>query len=156
MLGRASTDPPRDHASAPRELALTPEACLQLGRRTCGWPELGRPRVGQGSGRLSLVESSGSIETVCNTPGAKVGDTLKLVFRALDDSEPPYTVKIISPAGKVVVERVLRELPTGRPQSAPPLTFTAPAEGDYRVEIWQLYGKSRGQATLRVAAVDAG
>lgn len=93
---------------------------------------------------------------MCTTPGAKVGDTLKLVFRALDDSEPPYTVKIISPAGKVVVERVLRELPTGRPQSAPPLTFTAPAEGDYKVEIWQLYGKSRGQATLRVAEADAG
>ncbi len=103
---------------------------------------------------MSLVESSGSIETVCNAPSAKVGDTLKLVFRALDDSEPPYTVKIISPEGKVVLERVLRELPTGRPQSAPPLSFTAPAEGDYKVEIWQLYGKSRGQATLRVAAAD--
>jgi len=105
---------------------------------------------------LSLVESTGTIETMCQATGIRVGDTIKLVFRALDDSEPPYTVKIISPEGKVVVERVLRELPTGKPQSAPPLSFTAPAEGDYTVEIWQLYGKSRGQATLRVAAAETG
>lgn len=155
MLGRAGQTG-RDGAFNRAELAPGPEACLQLRGRASDWPGTGQGPGGQGSGRLSLVESSGSIETVCNSPGAKVGDTLKLVFRALDDSEPPYTVKIISPAGKVVVERVLRELPTGRPQSAPPLTFTAPAEGDYKVEIWQLYGKSRGQATLRVAAVDAG
>ncbi|NUO50809.1 MAG: hypothetical protein HOV80_18305 [Polyangiaceae bacterium] len=93
---------------------------------------------------------------MCQATGIRVGDSIKLVFRALDDSEPPYTVKIISPEGKVVVERVLRELPTGKPQSAPPLSFTAPAEGDYTVEIWQLYGKSRGQATLRVAAAETG
>ena len=84
-------------------------------------------------------------------PALTVGDTVKLVFRALDDSEPPYTCKVTSPGGKVIVERVLRDLPTGKPQSAPPVSFVVAQSGDYRVDIWQLYGKSRGQATLHVA-----
>jgi hypothetical protein len=51
----------------------------------------------------------------------------------------------------VILERVLRELPTGKPQSAPPVSFTVSAQGDYKIEIWQLYGKSRGDAVLHVA-----
>ncbi|HTJ83433.1 MAG TPA: hypothetical protein VL400_17055 [Polyangiaceae bacterium] len=101
-----------------------------------------------------VIESSGNIETICDANALKVGDTVKLVFRALDEAEPPFSVKIVSPGGKVLLERVLRELPTGKPQSAPPITFTAGAGGEYKVEIWQLYGKTRGQATLRVAEVE--
>jgi len=103
-----------------------------------------------------VIESSGNIETICDATALKVGDTAKLVFRALDDAEPPFSVKIVSPGGKILLERVLRELPTGRPQSAPPITFTAGAGGEYRVEIWQLYGKARGQASIQVAEVDEG
>jgi len=45
---------------------------------------------------------------------------------------------------------VLRELPTGMPQSAPPITFTVSGAGDYKIEIKQLYGKQKGDAVLRV------
>ncbi|NUP06749.1 MAG: hypothetical protein HOW73_11905 [Polyangiaceae bacterium] len=100
-----------------------------------------------------VVESTGVIETVALATSAKVGDTVKLIFRALDDCEPPYTCRIISPGGKVLLERVLRDLPDGKPQSAPALQFTAGAAGEYRVEIWMLYGSARGQATLKVDEV---
>jgi hypothetical protein len=103
----------------------------------------------------AVIESSGNIESVCTAHALKVGAPVTLVFRALDEAEPPFTLKITSPAGKVVLERVLRELPTGKPQSAPAITFTPGAPGEYRVDIWQLYGKNRGQALLRVADADA-
>jgi hypothetical protein len=97
------------------------------------------------------IESSGDIETICKTDPVKAGEEIKLVFRAEEDAEPPFTLKIKSPAGKVIVERVIRDLPTGKPQSAPPVTFTPSAPGEYRVEIKQLQGKSHGDAVLRVA-----
>ena len=78
------------------------------------------------------------------------GETVRLVFRSDDDAAPPFTVKIKSPSGKVIVERVLRELPTGKPQSAPPISFAASASGDYKIEVTQLYGKQRGDAVLHV------
>ena len=96
------------------------------------------------------VESSGDIETVCKADPIRVGDSVGLVFRAYDEATPPFTVRIKSPSGQTIVERVLRELPTGKPQSAPPVEFTASAPGNYAIEIWQLYGKQRGKATLHV------
>ncbi len=96
------------------------------------------------------LESSGDIETITQTDPVQAGDTVKLVFRAEDDAEPPFTVKVKSPSGKVILERVLRELPTGKPQSAPPLTFSVSASGEYRIEIKMLQGKQRGDAVLRV------
>lgn len=96
------------------------------------------------------VENTGDIETLCKADPVRAGDTVSLVFRSDDDAAPPFTVRIKSPSGKVIVERVLRELPTGRPQSAPPIQFTASASGDYKIEIVQLYGKQRGDALLRV------
>lgn len=96
------------------------------------------------------LESTGDIETISQTDPVNAGDTVKLVFRAEDDAEPPFTVKIKSPTGKVILERVLRELPTGRPQSAPALQLTVSTSGDYKVEVTQLYGKQRGDAILRV------
>jgi hypothetical protein len=99
---------------------------------------------------VSAIDSSGNIETICRASTFKVGDQISLVFRVLDDSEPPYTVRIKAPDGEIIVERVLRDVPTGRPQSAPPVSFVAGVEGEYKVEIWQLYGKSRGQALMTV------
>jgi hypothetical protein len=96
------------------------------------------------------IDSSGDIETICKTDPAKAGEEIVLVFRAEDDAEPPFTLKIKSPSGKVIVERVIRDLPTGKPQSAPPVTFTASSGGEYKVEIKQLNGKQKGDAVLRV------
>lgn len=96
------------------------------------------------------IDSSGDIETVCKTEPAKAGEEIKLVFRSEEGADPPFTLKIKSPSGRVIVERVIRDLPTGLPQSAPPVTFTASAGGEYRVEIRQITGKLKGDAVLRV------
>lgn len=96
------------------------------------------------------VENSGDIETFCQQDPVRAGDTVSLVFRADDEANPPFTIRIKSPTGKVILERVLRELPTGQPQSAPAIQFTASAAGDYKIEIWQLYGKMRGDSVLHV------
>lgn len=98
----------------------------------------------------SILESHGTIEIICSASSLRVGDTGKLVFRALDDSEPPYTCRVIAPDGTVIIERIVRELPTGKPQSAAPILFTAAHPGEYKIEIVQLYGQSRGWATLQV------
>ncbi len=97
------------------------------------------------------VDSVGDIETVCKTDPARAGEEISLVFNA-DDVDPPFNLKVKSPTGKVIVERVIRDLPTGKPQSAPPVVFTASAPGEYRVEIKQLYGKQKGDAILRIVA----
>ncbi len=95
------------------------------------------------------VESVGDIETVCKTDPARAGEEIALVFNA-DDADPPFNLKVKSPTGKVIVERVIRDLPTGKPQSAPPVVFTASAPGEYKVEIKQLYGKQKGDAIVRI------
>jgi hypothetical protein len=98
----------------------------------------------------NVIESTGNIESICDASALVVGDTVRLVFRALDDSQPPYTIRVTGPGGKVLLERVLRELPTGKPQSAPAVTFTAGGAGQYKIEVWELYGTARGWATLNV------
>jgi len=96
------------------------------------------------------IESVGDIETICKTDPAKAGEEIRLVFHSEDEADPPFTVRIKSPEGKVIVERVIRELPTGKPQSAPPVSFTASSAGEYKVEIKQIKGKLKGDAVLRV------
>lgn len=96
------------------------------------------------------VESSGDIETVCKS-AQTVGERILLVFRAHEEATPPFNIKVKAPSGKVILERVLRELPTGKPQSAPAVEFTASTAGDYTLVISQLYGKQKGEATIRVA-----
>lgn len=96
------------------------------------------------------VDNTGDIETICQTDPVRSGETVKLVFRSDDDASPPFTVRIKSPQGKVIVERVLRELPTGKPQSPPPISFSVSIPGDYKIEIVQLYGKQRGDAIMHV------
>ena len=96
------------------------------------------------------IESVGDIETICKSDPARAGEELKLVFRAEDDADPPFTLKIKSPAGKVILERVIRDLPTGKPQSAAPVAFTPSSAGEYKIEIKQIQGKQHGEAVLRV------
>lgn len=96
------------------------------------------------------IDSTGDIETVSKTSPAKSGETVLLVFIAEDDTEPPFTLKIKSPSGQVIIDRVLRELPTGKPQSAPPISFTPSTAGEYKIVIKRLNGKQQGEAVLRV------
>jgi hypothetical protein len=97
------------------------------------------------------IDSVGDIETICKSDPARAGEEIKLVFRAEEDADPPFTLKIKAPSGKVIVDRVIRDLPTGRPQSAPPVAFTPLGIGEYKIEIKQLHGKQKGEATLRIA-----
>ena len=99
------------------------------------------------------IDISGNIETISGKTSFKVGDSVSLVFRTLEEEcEPPFTVRIKAPDGKIILERVLRDLPTGKPQSAPPVQFVLDLAGEYRVDIWQLYGKNRGLAKITAAA----
>ncbi len=99
------------------------------------------------------IESHGEIETMVHGDGMKVsaGDRVGLVFRAIDEPEPPVSVIILSPNGQKIVEKVLRELPTGKPQSAPPVEFIPSTRGDYQIEVKELRGKQRGVATLNIS-----
>ncbi len=100
---------------------------------------------------MATIESTGDIESICESAdGLKVGDTARLVFRAWDECAPPFTVKVRGPDGKTVLERVIRELPTGKPQSAPPIAFPVQLGGKYQISIKELYGKKEGLATLTV------
>ncbi|MEM1029484.1 MAG: hypothetical protein AAF928_18590 [Myxococcota bacterium] len=98
----------------------------------------------------ATLESKGDIESICQAGALTAGSSAELVFRSWDDVSPPFTLKIRDPSGKTVVDRVLRELPTGRPQSAPPITFTVSVAGPYRILIKELYGRASGEATLNV------
>lgn len=97
-----------------------------------------------------ITDNVGDIETICQTDPVKVGEQVSIVFRADDEATPPFNLKIRAPSGKIIIERVLRDLPTGKPQSAPPISFLVSAPGAYKIEIKQLYGKQRGDALLHV------
>jgi hypothetical protein len=94
------------------------------------------------------IHSQGEIESICLSTD---GGIAKLAFKAYDDASPPFMVKVRDPQGKMVVDRVIRELPTGKPQSPAPLTFSVAITGDYRIQIRELYGKAEGEATLTVS-----
>jgi hypothetical protein len=98
----------------------------------------------------STIESSGEIESICETDDLGPGKTARIVFRMWDDLGPPFTIKVRAPDGKLILDRVIRDLPTGRPQSPPPVTFAVAVAGIYRIEIRQLYGGAEGEATLTV------
>ena len=73
------------------------------------------------------------------------------MFRTWDDASPPFTVKVRDPVGRTILDRVIREMPTGEPQSAPPVMFTLTVAGTYEISIRELYGKMEGNATLIVS-----
>jgi hypothetical protein len=108
------------------------------------------------------IESSGDIEIFCHTGGStrrgsvpffdaiEVGDRLSLVFIPNDGSNPPYALKIFSPSGGILLDTLVRDLPTGGPQSPPPVEFVVSSKGTYRVEIREVRGRQRGEAKVRV------
>jgi hypothetical protein len=97
------------------------------------------------------IDSHGDIEVLLHSDSAVgIGERVLLVFRPIDEPEPPIGITIQSPQGQKIVDRVLRELPTGRPQSAPPVEFIPSIRGTYAIEVKELRGKQRGSATLKV------
>ena len=101
------------------------------------------------------IDSSGEIETQLHDsigPHGKidVGDRVLLVFSARDEPDYPVAVVIQSPSGQKILDRVLRELPTGGPQSATPIEFVPAARGSYSIEIREVRGTQRGTAVLKV------
>lgn len=97
------------------------------------------------------LKSRGDIESIVDTDGLSAGKTARLVFRSWDEATPPFIVKVRDPTGKTILDRVIRELPTGQPQSAPPVTFSITVAGQYEILIKELYGKKEGEATLIVS-----
>ncbi len=98
------------------------------------------------------IEFSGGIECICQESAALgAGGTAKIVFKTWDDVNPPCTIKVRSPDGKTIVDRVLRELPTNAPQGGPPVTFVVAAAGVYQLQIKELYGPVEGTARLTVS-----
>jgi hypothetical protein len=97
-----------------------------------------------------LIDSWGEIEIKCVADRISVSDPVPLVFDAHHDATPPFVIKVKSPTGALILSRTTRELPTGEPQSAPPVEFIPSVAGDYRIEIEQVHGRRRGEATLHV------
>lgn len=108
------------------------------------------------------IESKGPIEAFCQVVDAPMtrhslhsfdvisaGDRVAIFFVA-DDGTPPYSLKVRAPSGTVVIDRMLRELPTGRPQSEPPIEFVVSSAGTYTVDVKEMKGNQWGKATIRV------
>lgn len=96
------------------------------------------------------IESSGAIDIMCETNGLVATKIARLTFHAWDDANPPYKLKVQSPSGNLIVDRVIRNLPTGEPQAPEPVSFTV-INGVYKIVISELRGKARGEATLHVS-----
>jgi hypothetical protein len=95
------------------------------------------------------IESSGAIDIMCETDGLVATKIARLTFRAWADASPPFQLKIQSPSGAVIVDRVIRDLPTGEPQAPEPIAFSV-MSGEYKITVAELRGTARGEATLRV------
>ncbi|RLB66012.1 MAG: hypothetical protein DRI90_00505 [Deltaproteobacteria bacterium] len=97
----------------------------------------------------ATLETQGEIEVICETTNLAPNRNAKLVFRTWGDAQPPYQIRVRAPSGKVIVERVIRQLPTVDPQSAPPVSFSV-QKGEYEISVTQLRGGAEGLATLTI------
>jgi hypothetical protein len=97
----------------------------------------------------ATIETHGDIEIICPVSGLGPNKTASVVFRGVEDATPPFQIRVRSPSGQIILERVLRELPTGAPQSPPPITFTVQA-GEYEITVAPLKGYQKGRALLNI------
>lgn len=107
------------------------------------------------------IESSGDIEIYCHPTNATSrgsvphferitpGTRLALLFIP-GEMSPPYSLKIFSPSGQNILDTLVRDAPTGTPQSPPPIEFVVSASGAYRIEVRSIIGRQRGEAIIRV------
>ncbi len=98
----------------------------------------------------ATLETQGDIEIICETTDLAPNKNAKLVFRTWGAAQPPYQIVVRAPSGKVIVKRVIRQLPTGDPQSAPPVSFSV-QKGEYEISVSQLKGGVEGHATLVIS-----
>lgn len=97
----------------------------------------------------ATIESSGAIDIMCDTNGLVASKVARVTFHAWDDAKPPFQLKIYSPTGNLIVDRVIRDLPTGEPQAPEPVSFSV-VSGEYKILIKALRGKASGEASLRI------
>jgi hypothetical protein len=98
----------------------------------------------------ATIEIHGDIEIICQALGELAPNKMaRLVFRTYADAVPPWQVRVKSPSGNMILERVMRELPSGDPQSPPPVIFSV-QRGTYEVTVKQLKGQAEGTATIAV------
>ncbi len=107
------------------------------------------------------IESSGDIEIYCHPTTASSrgsvphfekitsGTRLALLFIP-GDLQPPYALKIYAPSGSNILDTLVRDAPTGAPQSPPPIEFVVSTNGVYRIEIRSTNGRQRGEARISV------
>mgnify|MGYP001620112165 CR=1 FL=1 len=98
----------------------------------------------------ATIENYGTIEIICENRDVSPNRAARLIFRAYDEATPPFRIRVKSPTGNVIVERVIRALPTGGPQSPEPITFTV-QKGSYEIQISQLRGSAEGMAILTIS-----
>lgn len=108
-----------------------------------------------------LLENSGDIQIgLCAPYGprststiwqVRVGDVVSFFFTLPDPPEPPYSVQIRSPTGRIVVDTIVRDIPTAAPDSGPVFQFVASASGRWRLMFAALMSRAKGEAMLRVS-----
>lgn len=100
-----------------------------------------------------FTDSSGEIEIVVQNSRVaafSIGDRVQLIFRPIDAPNPPYKLKVTSPSGTMIVDTIVRSLPTGEPQSAPPIEFSPSVLGTYTIDIRETKGRSFGTGKLKI------
>src|SRR4051794_40844004 len=99
----------------------------------------------------ATIEAHGDIEIICQSLSELAPNKVaRLVFRTFSETPPPWQIRVKSPSGKMILERVMRELPTDDPQSPPPVAFTV-QKGVYEISVAQLKGGGlEGRATIKV------
>jgi hypothetical protein len=107
------------------------------------------------------IESSGDIEIFCHPTHASsrgsvphfdkiiAGTRLALLF-VPNELSPPYALRIFSPSGANILDTLVRDPPTGAPQSPQPIEFVVSANGVYRIEVRSTNGRQRGDAKISV------
>lgn len=87
----------------------------------------------QSGDRVSVVSNSETYAIVPLDDAPRAG-TIRFVFAEEADDDAPVSVRVRNPEGTIVLERVLRELPT-RGSDLAALTVPVSGKGDYVVEL---------------------
>ncbi len=87
---------------------------------------------------VTVVNDTDFVELIA-LDGAPREGRVRLVFA---EDIGPVSLKVKNPDGKVVLDRVLREVPTRDASLSPPLCVPVAATGDYAIEVRPLAGSS--------------